>query len=66
MNDHLVPTSASEALLWPALPGDRGRALLSILYQLEQTQWWTAEELRAQQFRQLAALVGQAFETVPF
>lgn len=66
MDDRLVPTSAFDSLLWPAVPGDKGRHLLSILYQLDKTQWWTAEELAAQQFRQLGALVRHAHETVPF
>ena len=61
-----MPTSIVEGIVWPALPGQKGRALLSLLYQLEQTQWWPPDELAAWQFRQLRALVDHARETVPF
>jgi len=60
------PISTIEGLVWPGLPGRYGQGLLSLLYQLEQSQWWTPEELRRHQFRQLGALLRHAMETVPF
>ncbi len=42
---------------WPAVPGQRGSALLAILFQLEQSQWWTAERILDRQFRQLQLLL---------
>src|SRR5947207_7459597 len=43
-----------------------GRSLLSLQQQLEASQWWPPEQMRQHQFRQLAALLRHAFETVPF
>lgn len=40
--------------------------MLAMQFQLEQTQWWSGEELRAQQFRQLSLLLRHAAGTVPF
>ncbi|NIA68782.1 phenylacetate--CoA ligase family protein [Pelagibius litoralis] len=40
--------------------------LLSLLYQLDQTQWLSAEALFAEQARQLQLLFGHAAATVPF
>jgi phenylacetate-CoA ligase len=51
---------------WPALIGGRAASLLSILFQLEQTEWWTPEQIAEEQFRQLAQVVEHAWRTVPF
>ncbi len=40
--------------------------MLAILYQLEQSQWWTAERILDRQFRQLGLLLAHAHRTVPF
>jgi phenylacetate-CoA ligase len=40
--------------------------VLGLAFQLEQSQWWSAEELLAHQYRQLAALLRHARATVPF
>jgi phenylacetate-CoA ligase len=40
--------------------------MLAMLYQLEQTQWWTPEQLLAQQMQQLTLLLRHAYATVPF
>jgi len=40
--------------------------MLAVQYQLEQSQWWSAEQLQEQQFRQLHALLTHACKTVPF
>lgn len=55
-----------EGLVWPGIPGQRGQVLLSLLYQLEQSQWWSAEKLQSQQFRQLDALLSHARTTIPY
>jgi phenylacetate-CoA ligase len=39
--------------------------LIALLYQLELSQWWTPQQLRRQQFRQLAALLQHTFKHVP-
>ena len=53
-------------ICWPALPSPVGASLLACLYQLDQSQWWTPEELQEEQFRQLNLLIRHAYETVPF
>ncbi len=51
---------------WPAIPEKRGAALLAILFQLEQSQWWTSEQILERQFAQLGRLLEHAHHTVPF
>ncbi|MCC7484166.1 MAG: phenylacetate--CoA ligase family protein [Burkholderiales bacterium] len=58
--------SFHEGVAWPALPSQRGAALQALLFQLEQTQWWTPARLVEHQLRQLAGLVRHAWETVPW
>ena len=58
--------SILEGNLWPALPSQRGAALLALLYQLEETQWWSAERLAEHQLLQLQSLLRHAWETVPY
>lgn len=50
---------------WPAIPSQRGQLLLSILFQLQSTQWWEPGRLLAHQFMQLNALLRHAYRTVP-
>ncbi len=60
----LRPHSAD--LLWPALPSGAAARVLSLLYQLEQTQLWPRAQLvEAAQF-QLARLLEHARSRVPF
>ncbi len=58
--------SSVEDILWPALPDPRGTAILALLYQLEQTQWWPAERLAARQLEQAGALLAHAHAEVSF
>ena len=51
---------------WPAIPGANGNIMLGLLFQLEQSQWWPAEKLQAQQFRQAGQLLRYARAQVPF
>ncbi len=64
--DQLPLTSAPDGIAWPAVPEGPGAAVLGILFQLEQTQWWPAERLREAQHGQLAALLDHAWRTVPW
>lgn len=61
-----VPRSSVSGIVWPALPNPAAASQLALQYQLEQSQWWTADQLRAQQFRQLHALLTHAWESIPF
>jgi phenylacetate-CoA ligase len=51
---------------FPALFERAGAQLLATLYQLEQSQWWTPDELREAQARQLVVLLQHAREHVPY
>jgi len=51
---------------WPAIPAPVASSKLAQLFQLEQSQWWTPEQLQNMQFRQLQQIVRFAYETVPF
>lgn len=61
---HLV--SAIEGVHWPGIPAANGAAMLSILFQLERTQWWSPERLLARQHEQLSRLLVHAATQVPF
>ena len=62
----LITRSSRKDILWPALPRPDEARRLALLYQLEASQWWSPEVLRAQQFRQLTALLDHAARTVPY
>ncbi len=51
---------------WPAVVGARDAAVLSLLFQMESTQWLSAEALRERQDRQLGALLDHARRHSPF
>lgn len=53
-------------VVWPAIPHPRPAAVLALLFELECSQWQSAEQLQTQQFRQLQHVVRHAYETVPF
>lgn len=62
----IIPESAVSGIHWPALPGASASSVLALLYQLEQSQWLPEKEIRHQQYRQLATLLGHAYATIPF
>ena len=57
--------SATEGMLWPALPGRQGAELLAQLYQLEHTQYLPEPVLRTRQLQQFGLLARHAAETSP-
>ncbi|MFQ5765273.1 MAG: phenylacetate--CoA ligase family protein [Rhodospirillales bacterium] len=59
-------TSTIRGLLWPGIPSARGRTIVSLLYQFERSEWWPADEIQANQFRQLGRLLAHACGTVPY
>ena len=58
--------SALADIAWPAAVSGRGMATLSLLFQLERTQWWPVDRLRDGQQAQLKRLLGHAARHVPF
>lgn len=58
--------SATPGITWPALPAASGAALLAMLFQLEQSQWWPTDRLQQAQRRQLVTLLAHARDQVPF
>jgi phenylacetate-CoA ligase len=61
-----TPISTMAGLGCPAIPASNGNIILSLLFQLEQSQWWTPEKLHAQQYRQAAELLRHARDSVPY
>ncbi|WP_193368343.1 phenylacetate--CoA ligase family protein [Pelagibius marinus] len=61
-----IPRSTVPGIITPAIPGRMASLLLSVLYQLDQTQWLSPEDLFAQQARQLRLLFAHAGQKVPF
>jgi phenylacetate-CoA ligase len=57
--------SALAANVWPAVPGGDGALALALQFQLAQSQWWSAQQLRQHQFGQLDLVLRHAFEQVP-
>lgn len=55
-----APTSNVPGIHWPAVVGARDAAVLALLFQMESTQWLSAEALRERQDRQLGALLDHA------
>jgi phenylacetate-CoA ligase len=58
--------SQLDGVAWPAMPSPHGALLAALLFQLERTQWWSAEQLVECQLLQLRELLQHAYHTVPF
>lgn len=58
--------SAVDGIDWPAIVAPASAAVLSLLYQLERTQWWPAAMIAEHQRLQLEKVVTHAASTVPF
>jgi phenylacetate-CoA ligase len=58
--------SALAEITWPALLKGQAAQLAATLYQLEQSQWWSPEELAQVQHPQQLALLTHALQTVPY
>lgn len=52
-------------IAWPAPLSQRASNRLALLFQLEQSQWWSPEALQAAQFEQLRQLLPHAARHVP-
>lgn len=61
-----LPESSAEYIQLPALTGGVGSMLLALKYQTDESQWWSGEQLRSMQQRQLAELLESSWHGVPF
>ncbi len=61
-----IQKSVIKEVSWPPIPEPRSAVIISVVNELEKAQWWTLEDIRAQQFRQLQSVLMHAYETVPF
>ena len=59
-------TSKIEGVCWLAMLSRRGAAVMAMMRQLDESQWWDEDELRAEQNRQIALLVEHAYKSVPY
>lgn len=58
--------SALPEVTWPAVTVGRAAQLLALQYQLESSQWLSADEIETRQQRQLDSIVAHAYHNVPF
>ncbi len=61
-----APRSRVDNLVWPAIPGEQGAMMLAMQWQLDQSQWWSAETLLQMQLRQLEWLLEEADDSIPY
>jgi phenylacetate-CoA ligase len=65
MLNHL-PISRLSGITFPAIADGHGAMQLALQYQLDSSQWWSPERLKAHQFEQLRALLIHSASTVPY
>jgi phenylacetate-CoA ligase len=61
----VIPRSMLRGIGWPAVPDAPTSALLALSWQLEQSQWWSADELARHQHAQRALVLAHAVATTP-
>ena len=66
MLEPLLTRSTVDGFLWPSLPNPEAAALASLMFQMEQSQFFAPDELFAYQRKQLAVIFRHAATTVPF
>lgn len=58
-----IPYSTVPGIVWPALPDAQAAAVLALLQQFEESQWWSPQLLRERQMRQAQRLIAHACRT---
>lgn len=58
--------SAVPEVVWPVIGTDASAHLQSLLFQLEQSQWLSSDQLRDRQLGQLKLVLRHALQTVPY
>lgn len=62
----LVVRSGTDGIQWPAITRPEAATALAMQFQLEQSQWWSAETLLRHQMGQLHRVLAHALESVPY
>jgi phenylacetate-CoA ligase len=63
---HPIPRSIVQGISWPAITDGMSLQLMALQFQLEQSQWWTAEELLKSQLTQISPLLNYAYKNNTF
>ncbi len=58
--------SVIDGIQWPGLPGGAADGILGLLFQMEQNQWLSAEEIQRHQLKQLSALLEFCNKQIPY
>ena len=61
-----TPRSSIPEFVWPGIPSVAGCILMGLQFQLERSQWLSAQAIRELQFLQIERLLGHAYRTVPY
>ncbi len=61
-----LPKSAVHTLQFPAFTGPEQTQQLALQFQLQNTQWWSAAEIKKHQFNQFNLVLRHAVQTVPY
>jgi phenylacetate-CoA ligase len=64
--NNLPLISGLPGIVWPGIPGQQAAILAALLFQFEQTQWWSPQQIVEHQFAQLRPLLIHAHKYVPF
>ncbi len=62
----LKPNSAIEGVTWPAIPDPKSGLVLAVMQQLDESQWWPAQDLLEHQMWQLETVLAHAAAQCPF
>jgi phenylacetate-CoA ligase len=63
---YFPPRAHVPGFVWPTIASEQDNIVLALQFQLEQTQWLSAESIEAMQLQQLQSLVDSATRNVPF
>ena len=60
-----VPNTAVSGILWPSISGGTSASTLSLLFQLQQSERWSAQQIQLAQTQQLQVLLAHCAKSVP-
>ena len=62
----ITPYSQTPGIIWPAIGDSHAAHAMALQYQLEQSQWWDAQDLFTMQMQQLSSLLAFAYSNTTF